>query len=76
MARELFGFNESVDLKAADLAIDAIEKFYNSIGVKTRLADYEIDAQEAAERVRDRFKARNTHLGEKVLLMRMQHTKF
>lgn len=65
LARELFGFNESVDLKAADLAIDAIEKFYNSIGVKTRLADYEIDAQEAAERVRDRFKARNTHLGEK-----------
>lgn len=65
LAREVFGFNEVVDLKAADLAIDAVEKFYNSIGMKTKLSDYEIDANEAAEKIRERFKARNVRLGEK-----------
>ena len=65
LAREVFGYNEVVDLKAADLAIDAIEKFYNSIGMKTRLADYEIDSSEAAEKIRERFKLRDVHLGEK-----------
>lgn len=65
LAREVFGFNEVVDLKAADLAIDAVEKFYNSIGMKTKLSDYEIDANEAAEKIRERFKARDVRLGEK-----------
>ena len=65
LAREVFGYSEVVDLKAADLAIEAIEKFYNSIGMKTKLSDYEIDASEAADKIRERFKARDTHLGEK-----------
>ncbi len=65
IAREVFGINESVDLKAADMAIDKIEEFYNSIGMKTRLADYGINAQEAAEKVRDRFRERNVAFGEK-----------
>ena len=65
LAREVFGIEESVDLKAADKAIEAIEAFYNSIGMKTKLSDYEIDANEAAEKIRERFKLRNVHLGEK-----------
>ncbi len=65
IAREVFKINEPVDLKAADMAIDKIEEFYNSIGMKTKLSDYGIDANEAAEKIRARFKERNVALGEK-----------
>ncbi len=65
IAREVFGITEPVDLKAADIAIDKIEEFYNSIGMKTRLSDYGIDAEEAAEKIRDRFRERNVAFGEK-----------
>lgn len=65
IACEVFGINESVDLKAADIAIDKIEEFYNSIGMKTRLADYGINPEEAAEKIRDRFRERNVAFGEK-----------
>lgn len=65
LAREVFCVNEPVDLKAADIAIDKIEAFFNSIGMKTKLSDYEIDANEAAERIRERFASRHTVLGEK-----------
>ena len=65
IAREVFGINEPVDLKAADMAIDKIEEFFNSIGMKTKLSDYGIDAEEAAEKIRARFKERNVAFGEK-----------
>ena len=66
LAREVFCVDESVDLKAADIAIEKIEEFYNSIGMKTRLADYGINAEEAASRIRDRFRDRGTKIGEKM----------
>lgn len=65
LAREVFCANEPVDLKAADIAIDKIEAFFNSIGMKTKLSDYEIDSNEAAEKIRERFAQRHTVLGEK-----------
>ncbi len=65
LAREVFGVDEQVDLKAADIAIEKIEEFFNSIGMKTRLADYEIDPQEAAQKIKERFTKRNVALGEK-----------
>lgn len=65
LAREVFGVDEPVDLKAADIAIDKIEEFFNSIGMKTRLANYEIDPQEAAQKIKERFAKRNAALGEK-----------
>ena len=65
IAHEVFGINEPVDLKAADMAIDKIEEFFNSIGMKTKLSDYGIDAEEAAEKIRARFKERNVAFGEK-----------
>lgn len=65
LAREFFGINEPVDLKAADIAIERIEEFFNSIGMKTKLSDYEIDSQEAAEKIRARFEQRNVAFGEK-----------
>lgn len=65
LAREVFGIDEAVDLKAADLAINAVEDFFNSIGMPTRLSHYEIDAKEAAERIRERFEQRGSVLGER-----------
>lgn len=65
LAREVFGVQETVDLKAADKAIDNIEEFFNSIGMKTKLADYEIDAMDAAEKIKNRFAQRNVAFGEK-----------
>lgn len=65
LAREVFGVQETVDLKAADKAIENIEEFFNFIGMKTKLSDYEIDAMDAAEKVRERFSARNVAFGEK-----------
>lgn len=65
LAREVFGVQETVDLKAADKATDNIEEFFNSIGMKTKLADYEIDAMDAAEKIKNRFAQRNVAFGEK-----------
>ena len=52
-------------MKAADIVIDHIEAFFNSLGMKTKLADYEINPDEAAEKIRDRFAKRGVALGEK-----------
>lgn len=65
LAREVFCVNETVDLKAADKAIENIEEFFNAIGMKTKLSDYEIDAAEAAEKIKERFALRNAAFGEK-----------
>lgn len=64
LAREVFGVQETDDMKAADMAINRIEAFFNSIGMLTRLSDYNIDAKEAAEKIRERFAERHTKLGE------------
>ncbi len=65
IAREVFKVDEAVDLKAADIAIDKIEEFFNSIGMKTHLADYDINPAEAAEKIRDRFSKRGVAFGER-----------
>lgn len=64
LAREVYGCKETDDLKAADCAIKKTEEFFNSIGMKTNLADYNVSASEAAQKVSDRFKQRGTNLGE------------
>lgn len=65
LAREVFCISETDDEKAALIAIDKIEEFFNSIGMKTKLADYGIDANEAAQKVKDRFNERGTLIGER-----------
>ncbi len=47
-----------------DDAIAKTAEFFESVGVKTKLADYGIDKQEAAEKIRDRFKQRGSVFGE------------
>lgn len=64
LAREVFGCSESDDLKAADCAIKKTEEFFQSISMPTKLAHYKIDANEAAQRVKERFSQRGTLLGE------------
>lgn len=64
LAREVYGCKETDDSKAADCAIKKTEEFFNSIGMKTKLSDYNVNANEAAQRVSDRFKQRGTKLGE------------
>ena len=56
--RRIFGVD------GAEAAIEATEAFFRSLGVKTRLAEYGVDATEAAERISRRFRERETKLGE------------
>lgn len=69
LAREVFGCQESDDMKAADCAIKKTEEFFQSIGMPTTLAHYNIDPNEAAKRVKERFEARGTVLGEDLKVM-------
>ena len=64
MAREVFGVQSDDESVAADEAIEKTEAFFNSIGMKTKLSDYGINAGEAAEKIRARFAGRGTKLGE------------
>ncbi|MEI8129861.1 MAG: iron-containing alcohol dehydrogenase [bacterium] len=64
LARGVFGCQELDDLKASDCAIENTENFFNSLGMPTKLADYNINALEAAQRVKERFETRGTLLGE------------
>jgi NADP-dependent alcohol dehydrogenase len=64
LAREVFCCPECDDLKAADCAIKKTEEFFQSLGMPTKLADYKINPQEAAEKVKERFEKRGTFLGE------------
>ncbi len=63
LAREVFGANGN-DEETAKIAIKKVEEFFNSIGMKTKLSDYQINAKEAAEKVRERFAQRKTAIGE------------
>lgn len=64
LAREVFGSKEEDDSIAADFAIAKTQEFFSSLGQKTKLSDYGVDAVEAAEKIRDRFKNRSFVLGE------------
>lgn len=68
LGREVFHIQNKDNSETADLAIAAIEQFFNSIGMKTKLSDYDIDPQEAAEKIRDRFAERGTKLGERAAI--------
>lgn len=64
LAREVFGCKESDDLKASDCAIEKTEEFFNSLGMKTKLSDYGVNALDAAQKIKERFEKRETLLGE------------
>lgn len=64
LAREVFVCKESDDLKASDCAIEKTEEFFNSLGMKTKLSDYGVNALDAAQKIKERFEKRETLLGE------------
>lgn len=68
LAKEVFNIQESDEEKAAILAIEKIEEFFNSIGMKTKLSDYNVESLDAAEKVKDRFLKRGTKIGEKGII--------
>lgn len=63
-AREVFGCQDKDDSNACDCAIKKTEEFFNSLGMKTKLSDYNINSEEAAQRIKERFERRGTLLGE------------
>jgi len=64
MAREVWHSCECDEDKAAQAAIANTVNFFASLGVKTSLADYGIDAAQAAKKVRQSFTARKVKFGE------------
>lgn len=67
LGSEVFGAN-GTDEETAIEAIEKIEEFFNLIGMKTKLSDYGIDSQDAAQKVSERFRSRNTQVGERGLI--------
>src|SRR5574344_2006005 len=65
MAKEVFGIDDTNKKNAALNAIEKIENFFNSIGMKTKLNDYGINSIDAAEKVKERFAKRKTVIGER-----------
>ena len=67
-ARRVWNVETTDDKAAATEAIQRTEAFFRSLGVKTRLAEHDIDANEAAEKISARFEERGYALGEKGLV--------
>ncbi len=66
MAVEVFGANEFLPKNIlADITIKKTKKFFESIGRRTKLADYGINREDAAKKISQRFKKRGTVLGER-----------
>lgn len=63
-ARQVFGVKNADDDKAAALAIERTEAFFHRIGMKTRMADYKIVPNDAADKVQRRFAERGVVFGE------------
>lgn len=64
LAREVFGCQDKDDLNACECAIKKTEEFFNSLGMKTKLSDYNVKSDEAALKIKERFEKRQTLLGE------------
>lgn len=62
--RRVWGLSGSDEMVIIRQAIDAMMAFFNQLGMPTRLTDYEIDPDEAAEKIQARFEKRGTVLGE------------
>lgn len=62
-AELVFGLTGENKEQIIDEAITATLDFFNSIGMKTKLADYGIDPEDAAKQVSGRFQERGTVIG-------------
>ncbi len=64
-AERVFGVKGLSVEDSAKEAIKLTEEFFNSINMKSKLSDYAINAEDAADKVSQRFKQRKTVVGEK-----------
>lgn len=64
LGKEIFEINEDDDQKQIDLTIKAVEHFFEKVGIKTRLSDYNL-GDDAIEKVVSRLIERGWKLGEK-----------
>lgn len=55
--------------KTAVRIINATEKFFKKLGIRTRLSVYGIDSKDAAEKISTRFEMKDTKLGERNQLL-------
>jgi len=62
-AQRVWGF-DGPENEAPAAAIAATVEFFHSLGMPTRLSDYDISADQAAQRIHARFTQRGTALGE------------
>ena len=65
IAKDVFNYQNEDKNLSANYAIDSIYNFFESIGVKMSLSDYNINSDEAANEIYNRFKERGTILGER-----------
>ena len=63
-ARRVLNINDKNEDETINLAIKKTEDYFQSLGIKTKLSDYNIDAEEAAEVISKRFEKRGRNLGE------------
>ena len=63
-AQRVFNITGKDKTDSINLAISKTEEYFHSLGIKTKLSDYNIDAKEAAERISQRFEKRGTKIGE------------
>ena len=63
-AKRVWDLDTSDEDAAIEEAIQKTEQFYHSIGMPTQLKDYDIDADEAVERIKERFIQRGFARGE------------
>lgn len=63
-AERVWGLDTSDEDAAIENAIRKTEEFYHSVGMPTQLKDYNIDAEEASERIKERFIKRDFKRGE------------
>ncbi|OGV48761.1 MAG: aldehyde reductase [Lentisphaerae bacterium GWF2_44_16] len=64
MGRRVFGINENDNEKGAEKTIGSIEDFFHSVGMKTKLSDYNIASGDAANKILERLSKRNAIYGE------------
>ncbi|MBB4036839.1 NADP-dependent alcohol dehydrogenase [Dysgonomonas hofstadii] len=63
LGKEVFGLSATSDDILIDMTIQAVEDFFEKMGVKTHLSDYNL-GDEAIEKVCERLKERDWKLGE------------
>ena len=62
-AKNVWGITSGSDDEIIDKVIDTTEKFFQSLGIKTRLSDYKI-GQDIVDEIYNRFKTRGENFGE------------